>query len=151
MDKEDETRLEDYVLSLMLALLDHHLKDDEYRSVIVSASAVLGVDSERGWMAPFGYTPKISAIVTVARMLVLYKSAKLRKERVAEITEKEGWEREVAEEIAPGHIDLVQDMAARFMTLTQYGGPPSPMDWLLRLRTYGMKIRFSSNADGVIE
>ena len=78
MDEEVESRLESYVLSLMLALLDQELKDDEYRSVMVSASAVLGIDGERGWMGPFGYTPKLSAIVTVARMLVLYKSTKLR-------------------------------------------------------------------------
>ena len=118
---------------------------------MVSASAVLGIDGERGWMGPFGYTPKLSAIVTVARMLVLYKSTKLRQERVADIMEKEGWEREVAEEMAPGHVELVQKMADRFTTLTPHGWAPTPMDWILRLRTYGLKVRFSSNADGVIE
>ncbi|KAH8688031.1 hypothetical protein GQ44DRAFT_734550 [Phaeosphaeriaceae sp. PMI808] len=42
-------------------------------------------------------------------------------------------------------------MANEFMTLTWYGGTPSPMDWVLRLRTYGMTIRFNTNADGVIQ
>ena len=46
--KEDEALLEDHVLAFLILLLDHHLKDDEYRSVLVSAAAVLGVDSNRG-------------------------------------------------------------------------------------------------------
>ena len=35
--------------------------------------------------------------------------------------------------------------------MTRYGGNPSPIDWLLRLRTYGIKTRFNTNADGVIQ
>ena len=34
--------------------------------------------------------------------------------------EKEGWEREVVEEMAPGHVELVQKMADRFTTLTPH-------------------------------
>jgi len=37
------------------------------------------------------------------------------------------------------------------MTLTSYGGNPSLMDWLLRLRTYGIGTRFNTNAGGVIQ
>ena len=148
--EEDEELLEGHVLAFLISLLDHHLKDDEYRSVLVSAAAVLGVDSNRGWMDPLAYTPVISAIVTVAKMLVLYSATKERKGRVAEIIGT-GFSKHDAEDLAPGHFDLVKEMASEFMTLTSYGGRPSPMDWLLRLRTYGMKIRFNTHADGVIQ
>ena len=151
LDEEEEEMLEKHVLEFLLSLLDHNLKDDEYKSVLVSAAAVFGVDNDRGWKSALSYTPTISAIVTVARMLVLYKASKARKERVAEIMEKEGFNKEDADEQAPSYFDLVKEMANRFMTLTSYGGNPSPMDWLLRLRTYGMKIRFTINADGVVE
>ena len=97
------------------------------------------------------YTPKISAIVTVARMLVLYQAKREREDEVARLMEQDAWSREDAEEQAPSHFELVKKMANRFMTLTSHGGNPSPMDWMLRLRTYGMKIRYDTNADGVIE
>ncbi|KAF2835755.1 hypothetical protein M501DRAFT_917198, partial [Patellaria atrata CBS 101060] len=42
-------------------------------------------------------------------------------------------------------------MTGRFMTLTAFGGQPSPMDSLLRLRTYGFKIRFNTNAEGKVD
>jgi len=68
-----------------------------------------------------------------------------------EIIKRDGFSREDAEDQVPSHFDLVKEMANGFMTLTSYGGNPSPMDWLLRLRTYGIKIRFNTNADRVIQ
>lgn len=151
LGEEEEEALEGHVLAFLISLLDHTLKDNEYRSVLVSATAILGVDGERGWKDALLYTPTISAIVTIAKMLVLLRAAELRKEHVANIIAKDGFAKDDAEEIAPGHFELVQEMANEFMTLTSYGGKPSPIDWLLRLRTYGMKIRFNTNADGVVE
>ena len=151
MDEQEEAQLEELALSLMLALLDHHLKDDEYASALMSGMAVLGIDYQCGWMSPLGYTPKIAAIVNVSRMLVLYQSTKMRREEIARLRRDDGWGQEVAEDIAPGHFQFVQEMANRFMTLVSYGGLPCPMDSLQRLKAYGMKIRFTTNAEGVIE
>jgi hypothetical protein len=131
--------------------LDYNLKDNEYKSALVSAAAVFRVNKDCGWKSPLVYTPIISAIVTVAKMLVLYRARKARKERMADIMEKEGFGKEDAEDQAPGHFELVKEMADGFMTLTRYGGKPTPIDWLLRLRTYGIKVRFNTNADGVVE
>ena len=64
--------MEDRVLVFLLALLDHNLKDNKYRSVFVSALAVLGVDNIRGWKDLLIYTPIMSAIIIVIKMLVLY-------------------------------------------------------------------------------
>jgi hypothetical protein len=96
------------------------------------------------------YTPKQSAIVTTARMLVLYQSTKMRAEAIAKLVE-DGNDEETAAEMAPGHHDFVRDMSNRFMTLEQYGGRPTPMDAILRLRAFGFKIRFTTNAEGVID
>ena len=41
-------------------------------------------------------------------------------------------------------------MVYRFITLTEFSGQPSPMNFLLRLRTYGRTIRINSSEDGVI-
>ncbi|KAF1923105.1 uncharacterized protein M421DRAFT_13137, partial [Didymella exigua CBS 183.55] len=42
-------------------------------------------------------------------------------------------------------------MVTRFMTLTAFGGKPTPIDWVLRLRAYGKKIRGDTNAAGVVQ
>jgi hypothetical protein len=78
IDEEEEELLEAHVLGFLVSLLDHYLKDNEYKSALVSATAVIGVDGDRRWKDPLAYTPIISAIVTVARMLVLYTAVKTR-------------------------------------------------------------------------
>jgi superfamily II DNA helicase RecQ len=150
LDEEQEEQLKSHVLDLLLALLDHKLKDNEYKSALVSATAVLGVDADNGWQRPQSYTPKLSAIVTVSRMLVLSKASIDCRKEISQLI-AQGVDKEDAEEMAKGCFELVQDMAGQFMTLTSYGGSPSPMDWILRLRTYGMKIQFNSNSEGVIQ
>ena len=64
-------------------------------------------------------------------MLVLYKASKARKERIAEIIEKEGFSKEDADKQALSYFNLVKEIANQFITLTSYRGNPSPIDWLL--------------------
>ena len=113
--------------------------------------AVLGISGESGWLSPLIYTPKLSAVIGTSRMLVLYRSTQVRQEKMDELREKEGWGLEDAAAMAPSHHQLVQEMANRFMTLTAYGGKPTPMDALLRQKAFGFKIRFTTNAEGVID
>ena len=91
------------------------------------------------------------AIVTVARILVLYKASKARKERVAKIIKKEGFSKEDIDKQVLSHFNLVKEMANRFIILINYRGNPSPINWLLRLYIYRIKIRFTTNTDSVVE
>jgi hypothetical protein len=151
LDEQQEEALQGHVLQLMLALLDHVLGDNEYTSALISGLAVLGISSGSGWLSPLIYTPKLSAVVSTSRMLVLYQSTQMRQEKMDTLAEQEGWGPEDAAAMAPSHHQLVQEMANRFMTLTEYGGKPTPMDTILRLRAFGFKIRFTTNAEGVID
>jgi len=63
----------------------------------------------------------------------------------------EGWSQEQAQNHAPSHFELVKKMAERFMGLANDTSPPSPMDFILRLRAYGLKIRYNVTEDGVID
>jgi hypothetical protein len=65
------------MLAFLISLLDYYFKDDKYTSVFISTAAVLGVDTNHRWKDLLVYTPMISAIVTVARMLVLYTAVKM--------------------------------------------------------------------------
>jgi hypothetical protein len=42
-------------------------------------------------------------------------------------------------------------MVNRFMILIEYNSKPTPMDSILRLRAFGFKIWFTTNAEGVID
>ncbi len=151
LDKQQEEALQGHVLRFMLSLLDQVLGDNEYTSALISGMAVLGISGESGWLSPLIYTPKLSAVIGTSRMLVLYRSTQVRQEKMDELREKEGWGLEDAAAMAPSHHQLVQEMANRFMTLTAYGGKPTPMDALLRQKAFGFKIRFTTNAEGVID
>ena len=37
------------------------------------------------------------------------------------------------------------------MTLVSEKGRPTPIDWIYKCRTYGMKIRYNTTVEGVIE
>jgi superfamily II DNA/RNA helicase len=148
LSEEREEELERHVLALLIALLDHQLGDHYYKSALVSATAVLGVDQNCGWKSPHSYTTLLSGIVTVAKMLVLYSAVQTRKQEVAELERTGRWPREGAEAIATKHVELVQQSVKDLMTLTDYGGKPTPMDWVLRLRAYGKGANQGTNSAG---
>jgi hypothetical protein len=151
LDDQQEQALEGYVLQFMLLLLDHILGDNEYASALISGMAVLGISPESsGWLDPMGYTPKQSAVVAISRMLVLYQATLLRQGRVDQLL-SEGYAAADAANIAPPHLEFVQEMANRFITLTEYNGKPTPMNAVLQLRAFGFKIRFTTKAEGTVD
>jgi len=147
---EEEMKLQELVLKFMLALLDHILGDNEYDSALISGMAVLGIDARCSWVSPLLYTPKQAAVVNISRMLVLYQATRLRKKQVDKL-KKKGLGQKKAESKAQSHFHRVKMMANRFMTLTGYGGEPTPIDSIQRLKAYGMKIRYTTSAEGVID
>lgn len=130
-------RLHDATLSLLLSLIDHPLGEHEYSSVLLSGLAILGIDIKDGWKSPLNYTPILSAVVTVAKMLVLYSAHKQREAHIIQSV-KDGWGRVDAEEIAPSHLSYTQEMTDRYLVLSSQH--PTPIGYVLRLRTYGKGI-----------
>jgi hypothetical protein len=149
MSEELAEALQTKVLAFMLALLDHNLGDNEYQSALISAMAVLGVSAETGWLSSLMYTPKQSAIVTVARMLVVYQASCERRRQIAKLVD-DGYGEEPAGRVASTHFELVQEMCNRFMVITDDKHPPTPMDAVFRLRSFGFAIRYTTKAEGVV-
>lgn len=58
-------------LDFLVALLDHPLPGSSYDSVLLSALAAVGIRDDGGWASPDNYTGYYSAIIKVARMLVV--------------------------------------------------------------------------------
>ena len=52
-------------------MLNHSLKDNEYKSVIISGLAVLGIQDNDRWLDIEDYTLKYLAVIKLARLMVV--------------------------------------------------------------------------------
>ncbi|KAK4220455.1 hypothetical protein QBC38DRAFT_527612, partial [Podospora fimiseda] len=149
--KPDIQALERWVLEFFIALLDHDIGDKEFQNALYSGLAVLGIHVGHGWRSALIYTPRLSAIVTVAWMLVLYKAKQDRDQEVERRQKVEGETEQEARRQVRTHFDRVREMVQWFMTIVAFDGQSSPMGSILRLRAYGKAIRANTNADGVVD
>lgn len=136
-------------LGLCMALLNHELGDDEYESVVISGLAVLGFRDDGGWLNAEDYTTKYSGIIKIARLLVIYRSY-VEREDGYQMNRKEMDDVQARAHTEP-MFDIVRRRVRKFMTLVSEKGRPTPMDWIYECRTYGMKIRYNTTAEGVLE
>ena len=70
---------------------------------------------------------------------------------MAEIIKKEGFSKEDTDKQILSHFNLVKEIANKFIILINYKNNPSLMDWLLQLYIYKIKIRFTTNANSIVE
>lgn len=118
-------------LDLCIALLDHHLPGNIYESAIVGFLAVLGVDEANGsfFEAP-SYTPKLSAFIKIAQLLVLQKAVYA-----------------VEDGLAEDSLTPLDEMRKRFMTLNNN----TAFTWAVSLRSFGKRIRDCTTSMGYIQ
>ena len=146
--KDKASTTDNASLAFWIAMFDHELKDREFESGVISAAAVLGLEVEReGWRSALSYTPVLSAIITVMRALVVYKAYNHRQQSIQSDVRR-GLSEEEAKRKAPAVVHGVDAVVKRFMTIREFGGRVTPMDRLLRQRTYGMRIRYTTKAEG---
>ena len=59
-------------LRVCVSLLDYHVHSGYYRNAVVSALAVLNIDTEHiTWLPAENYTSKLSAVIKLAQMMVI--------------------------------------------------------------------------------
>jgi hypothetical protein len=117
-------------------MFDHKLKAGEYESSEIE-----------GWSTAMNYTLVLSAVVAIIRGLVVYRAWLTYQNAIQAGVEGEIEERE-ARETALSIFEEVKEIVQRFITLSVFNRMPSPMDRILHMRTYGMKIRYSTKRDG---
>jgi hypothetical protein len=73
-------------LQLCIALLDHTLEGDHFKSVVLSFLAVLGIDENPSsvFRGPLSYSPNLSKFIKIAQMLVVQRSVVAAEEREVE-------------------------------------------------------------------
>ena len=141
-----EDELQWSIVLFWASMLDQELLDDEFQSGFLSALAVLGLDTEdAGWVSVFNFTPKLAAIVTVCKALVVFMAYKQRQDDIDRLIGAGIGESEARKE-AVSIVEGVHDMVPRLLCLQEYGGPASPMDRVLHMKTFGMRIRFTEKA-----
>ena len=59
-------------LRVCISFLDHQVHSGHYRNAVVSVLAVLEIDADYStWLPAENYTPKLSAVIKLARMMVI--------------------------------------------------------------------------------
>jgi RecQ family ATP-dependent DNA helicase len=140
------------VLRLCISLLNHPLQDNEYKSAIISGLAVLGMKDDGGWLNAEDYTPKYSAVIKLARLMVVQEAYERKKEAMRQLQEKDNEITEaIAREQTVSYYHLIGKMVKRFMTMANGKRDPTPMQWIFQARSYGFKIRYTTTAEGCIQ
>ena len=131
-------------------MFDYDLKDNEYENAMLSGLAVLGTCGEKnGWVPAIFYTPTLAAMITSMRAIIIRRAWRERMDYIEQQVNN-GVEHDTAEQDAPVIHQLVQQDVAKFMTMTEYGGQPSPIQTIHTQKMYGLKIRYTTNADGQV-
>lgn len=147
-----EDRLERMCLGVVIGLLDHPLRSgNHYESIIISGLAVIGLEDRGGWVKVTEYTPIYSAVIKVAKYLVLYQSMLERQDEITRLWQT--MDKKQADESATGLFRIVRDKVRRFMTRIsdEKDAEPTPMNWIINTRTYELKIRFMTPGDESID
>lgn len=128
------TAVDRRILAWCVELLDHSLSggaEQEFENAIISGLAVMGIRADGGWENALAFTPKLSAVIKLARMMVA----------------QHVWEQAQQTESPEDFLGDMEKMIQRFMTVEH----PTPMMWMFHTRTYGLKIRYTTTAEGVIQ
>lgn len=105
---------------MLVSMLDHQLKKGHYDNALVSALAVMGFRADSGWVDITDYTTKYSAIIKVARMLVVYKAWTGGQDEVLRLATT--MSEEAADDSVHSISAYVRSTVQRFMTRTS-GAP----------------------------
>ena len=148
-------------LKFCISLLDHQITRHEYDSPLICALAVLGIHKDR-WMGPDRYPPILSAMIKTSRMMVVQQaweqcdhppsrrsssvSSNGRSSRSSN-SSTDSDDNGHSNATLPGVLEEVTNMMDRFMVR----GSHSPMQWMLDLRTYGLKIHYNTTGEGHVD
>jgi hypothetical protein len=150
-EPESLSSIQKACLKFCIALLSQKITRREYDSPMVCALAVLGV-KEDGWKGPEQYPPVLSAVIKVTRFMVVQQALELSGplDDEDEFDSDSAYESNDSSHPARGRrkgcLQFVQEMMNRFMVRDSN----SPMQWMLDLRTYGLKIHYNTTSRGLL-
>jgi hypothetical protein len=96
------------------------------------------------------YTPKYSAVIKLARLMVVQEGYKQQQEAIKQLEER-GLTADEASEEACSYFYFIRRLTHQFMTMSHNGQDPTPMQWIFKSRSYGFEIRYTTTAEGCIQ
>ncbi|KAI4192651.1 MAG: hypothetical protein LQ350_008599 [Teloschistes chrysophthalmus] len=137
-------------LGFCISLLDEQVKQHEYHSAMVCALAVLGVKKD-GWLGADRYPSILSAMIKISRFMVVQDA--LEAVGPAELEYRSDSSGSIHGR-AGSQVDMQKDSLGYIkQAMDQYmvRGSHSPMQWMLDLRTYGLKISYNTTSEGRVD
>ncbi|KAK4074637.1 hypothetical protein Purlil1_12914 [Purpureocillium lilacinum] len=136
-------------LETVMTWLYDTMEQGEYGNIMISGLSVIGIGDDGGWRDVAEYTTTYSAVIKVARMLVVYHAYWEHKDVMALGHLVDDDTRAAAASI----FRIVRRNVRQFTTKTPdiQWALRSPLDWIYESRTYGMRIRFEASAGGAIQ
>jgi hypothetical protein len=100
-----------------------------------------------GWVPAIFHTLTLAAAITSMRAVVVRRAWR---DRVNYIEQQvnNGVGRDMAEQDAPVIHQSVQRDVIRSMTMTKFGSEPHPIQTIHTQKMYGLKTRYTTNANG---
>ncbi|KAF5658013.1 DNA helicase [Fusarium heterosporum] len=136
-------------LRLFMTILRQHTKDSEHESIMVSFLSVLSIAPDGSWHQYDTFTPWLSGLVAISRLLIL-REAHLIRWKAIEAAVTSGLSVEEAESHAPGILNLVERRTSQCMLSSTPGAETGPMQYILRLRSYGIAAKSNTASPGFI-
>ena len=141
-------------LKFCIALLDHQISKHEYESALVCALVVLGIRGDQ-WMNSDRYPLILSVMIKISRMMIIQQAweecdhGQRRQSNSDEnsVVSDSNSSNSRLRETSLGLLQEVKSMMNRFMVR----GSHELMQWMLDLRTYGLKIHYNITIEGHID
>lgn len=142
-------QLKEATLRLFMSLLHHHAKDSEHDYLMVSFLTALSIAPDGTRHSFDTFTPWLSAIVAVSRLLIL-KEAHLIRCKAIEEKVSGGLRVAAAEDAAPGILKLVEHRTSQCLLSSTPGSEATPMQFIFRLRSYGIAAKANTASPGTL-
>ena len=141
--------LKQETLMLFMSILRQQTKDSEHESIMVSFLSVLSIAPDGSWHQYDTFTPWLSGLISISRLFIL-REAHLIRWNAIEAGIASGLSTEEAELNAPGILSLVERRTSQCMLSSTPGAEATPMQYILRLRSYGIATKSNTAAPGYI-
>ncbi|KAG8352325.1 hypothetical protein FVEN_g9665 [Fusarium venenatum] len=142
-------RLKEAILSLFIAILSQPIKDSEYNSILVSFLAVLSIAPDGSWHSFDTFTPWLSGIVSVSRLFILREAYQIRQSEIKANIEL-GSSLENATAASTGIPRHVQKLTGKLLVNDTPRSESMPMQYVFRLRNYGITAKSNTASPGLI-
>jgi hypothetical protein len=142
-------RIQQEILRLCIDLLNYLLKDNKYKSAIISGLAVLGIRDNDRWLDAEDYTLKYLAVIKLAKLIVVQEAYKQQEEAIKRLEERD-LTADKARERATSYYYFICRLTHQFMTMAYDSKDPTLMQWIFKSRLYRFKIRYTTTAKGCI-